>query len=157
LTYRANSGDDHDWVWGCWRGRKAQLLYSDSCDSTIGCSGGPGFEVQGRYLALIAGGCSSGPYCGTAVALHDLARRRTNRMAFGHMGEVGMAANGTTVFTAAADSYGMPAAPWSVVALTFTGAPTTLDPGDVEAYSLAVGRTQAYWTRDGQAQSAPMP
>jgi len=158
VTYRTDIDSEEDFVWGCWRGRREQLLFNELCDSHIGCSGPPGLEVQGRYVALLSTGCTSGAGGGTRVDLHDLARRRVKKGGGGHVGELGITTKGTVVYSAAGDSYCQPQPPWSVIAAPIASGSVTLGSGnDVHPGSLAVVGARAYWLRGGTPQSAQVP
>jgi hypothetical protein len=157
VTYKANTDDDSEKVWGCWRGRKAQVLYDDFCNSDIGCSGGPLVQVRGRYVAVEASDCTRAD-CTVPVSIHDVARRRRNETVAGDPRELDIAPNGTLVFTDAGDGHGPATGPRWVRLLPVAGNAPPLDSGeDLDPDSLALGSTRAYWMRGGQPRSGTVP
>jgi hypothetical protein len=157
VTYKVNSYEDAERVWGCWRGRKAQVLYDDFCNPDTGCSGGPSIQARGRYVAIDPFDCTRAD-CTVPVSIHDVARRRGNEMVAGDPRELDIAPNGTLVFTDAGDGHSPATGPRWVRLLPVAGNTPPLDSGeDLDPDSLALGAYRAYWMRGGQPHSAPVP
>jgi len=160
VTYKADSQDAFEKVYGCWRKGNAQVIFDESCDADTGCDPGPTVSVVGPHVGYERRGCTRGaPGCTTVLGVRDLQRRLLTKFVAADVAGYSLAANGTAVWAESPDEFGQPTGPWSMRALPLSGQVIGLDRGDdVYPVSVAVGSTRAYWTtRSGEPRSALIP